>query len=107
MREITALNYLRALASVGSALLLFGCGPVFAVRNNSDDTVYIDTIYKNDARRLAPQALEKGKTYSAPVCWNDIAKVYIGKNHTAMREAPVYKLCRNFSCNCTVNTSDL
>lgn len=95
------------LVAGGLALLLCGCGSAFAVRNDTDKTVYIDAIYKDHPRDPASQALEIGNTYSTPRCWNEIAKIYVGDRPEHLLERPVPALCKPSSCNCTVNVSQL
>lgn len=98
---------IRLSIASGLALLLCGCGSAFAVRNDTGRTVYIDAIYKDHPRVPASQALEIGNTYSAPRCWNEIAKIYVGNRPEQLAERPVPALCKASSCNCIVNVSQL
>lgn len=95
------------LVSGWLTLLLCGCGSAFAVRNDTGKTVYIDTIYKDHPRAAAPQVLEPGNLYSAPRCWNEIAKVYLGAGPGSLTEKPISALCKPASCICIVNASQL
>lgn len=107
MNENRTLDGLR-LTIVGCLLLLLcGCGSAFAVRNDTGKRAYIDTVYVDHPRSPAPQILEPGSTYSAPRCWNEIARVYLGPEPESVMERPISKLCKPKSCNCTVNVSQL
>jgi len=107
MRERRAMGRIHLLIVGCLVLLLCGCGSVFAVKNYTGKTVYIDATYKDHPRKPAPQVLEMGNTYSAPRCWNDIDKIYVGDRLGSMTWKPVPELCKASSCNCTVNVSQL
>jgi hypothetical protein len=98
---------IRLLIASFSILLLCGCGPAFAVNNDTRKRVYVDTIYIDHPRKAAPQALESGNIYSAPRCWNEIARLYLGSDRESLMKRSISKLCEPTSCNCTVNVSEL
>jgi hypothetical protein len=101
------IELLKCLAIGCLGLFLSSCGPGFGVKNDTQARLYIDTLYVNHPRPLAPQVLEPGSTYSAPRCWRDISDLYLGDQRDGLRRMTFDRLCKPDSCSCTINISQL
>lgn len=98
---------LKKLAVGCFGAILCSCSPAFGVKNDTKSMVYIDTLYVNSPRPIAPQALEPGNIYSAPKCWRDISGLYIGFQADDLHKKNIGRICRKDSCNCLVKVSKL
>ena len=88
-------------------LTLSACGPAFTVKNDGAMPLYVDAIYKDHSRDLAPQSLKAGALLTAPRCWTDIADLYLGYQPNALVKRKFDNLCKPSTCNCAVNASQL
>lgn len=88
-------------------IILAGCGPVTAVRNDTKASVYIDFVSPPDARPPSPQELEPGNVFSGPWPPKDAGTLYLGLGPDRLREYPLATLCDIEKRSCDLRVSQL
>lgn len=88
-------------------IILAGCGPVTAVRNDTKASVYIDFVSPLNARPPSPQELEPGNGFSGPWLPKDAGTLYLGLSPNRLREYPVATLCDIGKQSCDLRVSQL
>ncbi|MEG3083189.1 hypothetical protein U1707_06015 [Sphingomonas sp. PB2P12] len=95
------------LTLIVMTVILAGCGPVTAVRNDTKASVYIDFVSQQVPRPPSPQKLASGDVYSGPWSPKQAGTLYLGGSPDHLRQFPVATLCNIEKRSCDLHVSQL